>query len=75
MTPWIIALGLIALAALVWAVARRRPKPPARPRPISLALALIFGAIFDPPQRHVVEAKQAKRDAPPRPGDPPSAEA
>lgn len=72
MIGWMLAGGLAALVIIVW-TARRRIKPTGRRyRSISLGLALVFGQVFDPPTRHLIEAKEKKQTPTPSPGDPPT---
>jgi hypothetical protein len=69
---WWMLAGLAVLVVIVLGV-RYRPRPGGRRyRSVSLALALVFGQVFDPPSRHVIEAKEKKQDSLPRPGDPPA---
>lgn len=50
--------------------ARRRPAG-SRLRQVSLALALVFAQVLDPPTQHLIEAKETKQQGLPAPGDPP----
>lgn len=55
-----------------WFAARTRPKASGtRLRQISLALALVFAQVLDPPTQHMIEAKETKGATTPSPGDPP----
>ena len=71
---WVVGLALIGL--IVWAtiaMAGGRGRTAARRRggmPMMAAMLFGFGAVLDPPQRHVAEAKDETPKGSPETGEP-----
>jgi hypothetical protein len=64
--------ALIVLAPLV-AVGARKLGGRAKGGLAMAALFLGLGEVADPPSKHLIEAKEGRKDGPPAPGDPPTA--
>jgi hypothetical protein len=68
----LILIGLIAWATMAVAGGRGRPASPRKGGGFQVMAAMLFGlgAVLDPPQRHVAEAKDETPKGSPESGEP-----